>query len=98
MALYMIGYDPAKGGVSKELTQAIQNLGTWWRGLDSTWLVVHPGPAESIKNTLAPYIENETIPGGDRLLVSKLTGEMAWTDSFNKQCRDWLLNNQNNLD
>jgi hypothetical protein len=87
MAAYMIGYDLIKRKDYPELIDAIKRLGKWWHCLDSTWIVVHPGPSTSIRNALKPHID-----GDDRLLVAKLSGEAAWAH-FDKECADWLVNN-----
>jgi hypothetical protein len=98
MALYMIGYDihPSKGETYGELIDAIKGLsGTWWHHLDSTWLVVHPGPASAILDALKPHLVKPNEEGGDEMLVARLTGETAWTTSFPQSGQDWIRNNYN---
>lgn len=89
MPTYLIGYDlnrPKQDYAG--LIDKIKSISsTWWHHLDSTWIIVHPGSAEAIRNSLAPY-----IGGNDELLVIALSGEGAWR-GFNDKGSKWLLNN-----
>lgn len=89
MATYLIGYDLNRPGQNyPELIEAIKNIGTnWWHCLDSTWIVKHPGSAETIRDALKPHIDSN-----DELLVVLLSGEGAWA-GFDEQCSLWIKNN-----
>lgn len=101
MAVYLIGYDLHEGEDYIDLETAIASLcqvGAW-HCLDSTWIIVNPGPATTIRDALMPHLlrpnEQETSARrrGDTLLVAKLSGEGAWTSSFPDNCKDWLRTN-----
>ena len=88
MAVYMVGYDLIRPNQDYEdLSKRIKNLVTWWHCLDSTWLIIHPGPATAIRDELAPY-----IVGRDEILVVGLTHEAAW-QGFGNSCSEWLKKN-----
>lgn len=88
MASFLISYDLTRPGQDyPELFEAIKKLGKWWHCLDSTWIVVNSGPSSTIRDTLSKHIDRN-----DTLLVTKLTGEGAWT-GFDKKCSDWLKEN-----
>jgi hypothetical protein len=93
MTVFMIGYDihPSKGESYDNLIEAIESLGTtWWHCLESTWLVIHAGPATAIRDALLPHLTKPSDPDGDHLLVARLTGEMVWSLSFSDGCQSWL--------
>ncbi len=92
MAAFMISYDLNTPGQDyKELLDAIRAYGVTWHCLDSTWIVIHPGPATAIRDNLVKHID-----ANDRLIVARLTGEAAWSPSgFSKECEDWLQNKIN---
>ena len=87
MATYLIGYDLNRPGQDyTTLFAAIKSLsGTWWHHLDSTWIIVHQGPATLIRDTLKPHLDPN-----DELLVVQLSGVGAWA-GFNAQGSEWLL-------
>lgn len=85
---YLISYDlNAPGKNYTELYDAIKGLGRWWHHLDSTWIVIHPGPAETIRDLLRPYLDSN-----DKLLVVRCSGEAAWT-GFSSGGGPWLKDN-----
>lgn len=93
MATYLIGYDLNKEGA--EYTAANKRLRdklgamfpTYWRNLDSTWIVVTDMTAVQIRDALRPFIDAD-----DELLVLKSGREAAWT-GFSQSASDWLKNN-----
>lgn len=88
MATYLIGYDLNRPGQTyDDLFTAIKELGSWWHHLDSTWIIKHPGPATSIRDDFARYLD-----GNDELLVVQLSGEGAWQD-FADRGSQWLKDN-----
>lgn len=80
---------------SDALIGAMKSLRVDWRQLTETvYLIDHPGVTLFVRNALEQYFRAHS--GGvfidsDRLLVAKLTGEMAWSSSFSEADKDWLL-------
>jgi hypothetical protein len=97
MGVYLIGYDLHHRHIDDyvNLEDAIKTIsdGNWWHCLDSTWLIVHPGPPTTIYNALAPHMHNTGLPNGDRLLVATMAKGATWSRSFPQDCQDWLLKN-----
>jgi hypothetical protein len=95
MAVYMIGYDLKHRHITdyENLFAAIKKLSSdWWHCLDSTWLISHPGTADTIWKALAPHMHNTTVRDtGDRLLVVQVIKDAQWTTSFPQDCHQWLL-------
>ncbi|MCC8618917.1 hypothetical protein [Xanthomonas vesicatoria] len=90
MAIYLIGYDlNRKGQDYSGLINKIKEIANgYWGNLDSTWLIGHAGTASTIRDALAPFIDQN-----DELLVVKLAqGDAAWK-GFNQSASDWLLKN-----
>jgi hypothetical protein len=83
----MIGYDLHEGQDYSNLEEAIRNLGTWWRCLDSTWLVVSNSTAAQIRDGLLNHIKSD-----DKLLVILYGNAAAWY-GFTGDCQSWLKNN-----
>jgi hypothetical protein len=93
MGVYLVGYDLKHGSEADyaDLIKAIKNIGTdWWHCLDSTWLVVHPGPPLAICNALTVHMHRTGEPKGDRLLVATMAANAAYTASFPEDCKTWL--------
>lgn len=85
MASYLISYDLNRPGQEYEdLYEAIKSLARWWHNLDSTWIINHDGPATEIRDELKKHIDSS-----DAVIVSRLTGEAAWT-GFSSDASDWL--------
>lgn len=88
MRTYLIGYDLNKPGQNYEnLIAAIKKFGTWWHGLDSTWLVKSSSSAAQIRDSLHPHMD-----ASDELMVLEISGSAAWV-GFNEECSSWLKNN-----
>jgi hypothetical protein len=94
MPVFLVGYDLRHGTEDeyRELIETIKKISaSWWLCLDSTWLIVHQGPASAIRDALGPHLQ---LPNdqrrGDMLLVARLDKGAAWTNSFNDNCRGWL--------
>ena len=92
MGVYLIGYDLHEGEDYSSLEAAITKLSTdqAWHCLDSTWMIIHPGPEKTVIDALTPHIKNATAKTGDKLLVVKLTRHATWTTSFDDGCKAWL--------
>lgn len=70
------------------LCNKIEEFGSSWRCFESTWIIKHLGPATTIRDVLSNHIGQD-----DKLFISKLTGEAAWTLNGDKESSKWLLNN-----
>jgi hypothetical protein len=94
MPVYLVGYDLRHGTEAEytELIEAIKKISaSWWHCLDSTWLIVHPGPASSIRDALGPHLQwPDDQRRGDKLFVARVDKGAAWTKSFNDNCQGWL--------
>ncbi|MQX74690.1 SinR family protein [Sinorhizobium medicae] len=90
MATYMIGFDLNKEGKNysarhEALTGRIKELfGTFWRHLDSTWLVKTQMSAKDIRDDLSTFLDED-----DELLVAGMSGEGAW-HGFKQSGSKWL--------
>jgi hypothetical protein len=75
MSKYAISYDLRKpGGNYHDLIEAIKALGGGWcHTLESLWFVNSNLDAVQIRARLLPHIDTN-----DGLIVTGLTGEMAW--------------------
>ncbi|UHQ98100.1 hypothetical protein HYG81_21160 (plasmid) [Natrinema zhouii] len=81
---YVIGYDLQDPGQNyDDLTDAIEDYGTWWGHLDSTYIVKTSVSASDIRDNLHEYLDPN-----DKLLVAKLSG--AWAGSNLGDAADWL--------
>lgn len=89
MPAQLIGYDLSRPGQEyEELFDAIKNVGrSWWRCLDSTWIVITRSTPAEVANALKPYLDQN-----DSLAVFTLTGGAAWVGLSDK-CSQWLRNN-----
>ena len=93
MGVYLVGYDLKHGSEAEyaDLINAIKKIGSdWWHCLDSTWLIVHPGPPIDICNALAQHMHRTSVSGGDKLLVGTMAAGAAYTHSFPEDCKTWL--------
>jgi len=92
MATYIIGFDLNKEGAAysaahKKLTDRMEQLfPTYWRNLDSTWIVVSDLSVVQIRDDLMRYMDSN-----DELLVVKSANIAAWS-GFKKPASDWLKN------
>lgn len=90
MATYFIGFDLNREGSNysarhKALTDRLSQLfGTYWRNLDSTWIVVSDYTAVQIRDDLKRYLDDN-----DELLVAVIKAPAAWC-GFGKSASDWL--------
>lgn len=86
MNIYNISYDLIKPDKDyRSLHNAIQKLSNWWwHHLDSTWLIASELNSTQIKNMLMLYIDKN-----DKLLVTTLSGEAAWS-GIPEEASKWL--------
>ncbi|RJL18028.1 SinR family protein [Paracoccus siganidrum] len=90
MACYMIGYDLNREGANysaknQRLRERLEEMfPTYWRHLDSTWIVKTNLSAVKIRDAISPILDNN-----DELLVAALTGEAAWC-GFTDKGSKWL--------
>jgi len=92
MGVFLIGYDLISPGkdYSAIISDIKKSFPNYWNCLDSTWLVNTQHTAEQIANHLLQFLD-----GNDRLIVIPILvgGGGIWTESFNKECQDWLRAN-----
>jgi len=82
---YSITYDLMSPGRDyATLFERIKRLGTWARPTASQWVVLTTGSAAGIRDGLRPFID-----ANDRLLVTALTGEAAWS-GLTPDVSEWL--------
>lgn len=90
MKSYMIGYDLNKEGANySEKNKRVRvfldkKFPTYWRHLDSTWIVKTELDAVSIRDMIQPLLDQN-----DELLVACLSGEAAWM-GFAPSGSKWL--------
>ncbi len=75
MTVYSISYDLHKQGeLSYEnLINAIKAYPDWCHHLESDWMVVSTGKAETVRDDLIQHIHKD-----DKLIVMELAGTAAW--------------------
>lgn len=89
MNTLLIGYDlNASGQDYDSLIEKIKSTGTWWHGLDSTWLVKSNLSATGMRDLLRGEIDTN-----DELLVINVTGDSAAWYGFSEEASEWLKNN-----
>ena len=89
MNAILIGYDLNRPGQNyNNLIAALKAYGTWWHGLDSTWIVKTSSSAEQVRNSLLGHIDQN-----DRLLVVNITGQAAAWFGFDQTANTWLQQN-----
>ena len=87
MAVHMVSYDLIKRKNYPELHGALQTY-PYWHCLDSTWIVVTGKTAMELCTELLRHVDAD-----DKILVTELTGQAAWSRSFDQNCQDWLSGN-----
>lgn len=87
MLSHMISYDLIKRKSYPELIEALEQY-SYWHCLGSTWIIKTDKSAFEVATELLQHIDDD-----DKLIVVTLTGQAAWTQSFEKECQDWLNNN-----
>ncbi len=86
MANYLITYDLIKDKDYSRLIAAIKSISNGrTKPLESVWIIGHDGSAVDIVKALNPYIDSD-----DRLLVTKITDDTAWTKTIREKSREWL--------
>lgn len=83
-ASHMISYDLIKRKNYPELIAALEAY-PYWHCLGSTWIIKTDESCKAVRDSLLAHIDED-----DKLLVVKLTGEAAWTTSFDSSCQSWL--------
>lgn len=92
MPIYLIGYDLKSGQDYSDLIAELKSFGTWWHGLDSTWLIKSEKSADNIRDLLKTKLPSSK----DKLLVLKYvtseeigSGAAAWR-GFTGSSTEWL--------
>lgn len=89
MATMLVAYDLSKPEQEyAKLFETLKSQGTWWHGLDSTWLVKTDLSTVELRDALRPFLD-----ANDALLVLDVTnGAAAWA-GFPEPVGDWLRAN-----
>lgn len=83
---YLISYDLIKDKDYSRLIAAIKSIANGHtKPLESVWIIGHNGSALDIINSLVPYIDSD-----DKLLVTRVTDDTAWTTTIRARSKEWL--------
>lgn len=83
--LFQVSYDLHSPGQSYwNLRQAITSKYSWAKPLESSYLVTTDETAVQVRDYLRQYIDQN-----DSLLVTRLTGELAWSN-INTEVENWI--------
>jgi hypothetical protein len=77
MAVYQINYDLRKQRNYESLYERLKSYPTRCRPLESCWLISTRQSASQIRDYLTEVMDKD-----DRLLVTRLSGEAAWTKNL----------------
>lgn len=86
-ATHLVTYDLIKRKNYPELIKELEKF-PYWHCLGSVWIVKSDLKCSEIRDRLLSHIDSD-----DKLIVLKLTGEGAWTKSFDAECQQWLRDN-----
>ena len=85
MSAFLITYDLNKPGSNyDDLYKLIKGYGTWCHLVDSTWIVISNGTAQSVYDTLKPALDT-----GDQVFVVDISGQShyGW---LSRDKWDWI--------
>jgi hypothetical protein len=86
MATLLVGYDlNAPGKDYKPLWEKLKSYGTWWRHLDSTWIVKTSLTVVQLHDVLKPLMDDN-----DELLVIDISGDAAAWSGIDVKGSRWL--------
>lgn len=86
MDTILIGYDLDRPGQNyKTLIDKLNEFGSHWHCLDSTWIVKTTMSAIQVRDLLRPLID-----ATDKILVLNVTNDMAAWAGFSNECSAWL--------
>ncbi len=86
MTNYLITYDLIDDKDYEKLIDAIKSIANGYTNpLKSVWIIGHNGSAMDIVKALSPHIDSD-----DKLLVTKVTEDTAWTKTIREKSREWL--------
>ena len=83
MSLYQINYDLRNKRDYKALYERLKSYPSYCRPLESCWIVSTRRTAVGLRDHLSEVMDKD-----DGLLVTKLTGEVAWRNLGDKASRD----------
>lgn len=84
-----MGYDLDRPGQNyPRLEAALKAFGTWWHGLDSTWIVRADLSAVELRDQLSALVDSS-----DKLLVVDITADAAAWKGFDPAASKWILDN-----
>ncbi|MCG7919951.1 MAG: hypothetical protein N0C81_18725 [Candidatus Thiodiazotropha lotti] len=90
MKVYQISYDLRKQRNYEALYELIRNYNGYCHALESSWLITTQQSATQVRDYL-----NQALDQDDRLLVTRLQGEAAWTgldDELSRWLKEQLSN------
>lgn len=86
MRTFLVGYDLNKPVQNyADLFAKLKSVGTWWHGLDSTWMVKVALTAPQLRDQLMEHIDRN-----DDLLVVEVTGANWGSYGFTTELSEWL--------
>ncbi|MBI1450407.1 hypothetical protein IL972_00445 [Acinetobacter sp. FL51] len=88
MNFYLVSYDLIQDKNYEILIDAIKSIANGYcKPLKSAWIIGNSGTSSEVRDYLLGYIDSD-----DKLLVTKLSGEAAWTISIGNENAQWILN------
>ena len=89
MATMLVGYDLSRPAQEyAKLFETLKSFGTWWHGLDSTWLVRTELTTVQLRDALRAFLDSN-----DALLVLDVSEDSAAWVGFPEPAGDWLREN-----
>lgn len=86
MKFYLISYDLIKDKNYTRLIDQIKKIANGHcKPLESLWIIGHNGAAKDIVDSLVSYVDSD-----DKLFVTQVTKDTAWTTSLDEDTRNWL--------
>jgi len=87
MNYYLVSYDLIKDKNYESLINAIKSIADGYcNPLRSVWIIGNLGTSKDVRDHLLKSIDSD-----DKLLVTKLSGEAAWTTSIGSENAKWIL-------
>jgi hypothetical protein len=89
VAVLLVGYDLNSPGQHYEaLWEKLRSYGTWWRHLDSTWLIKANLTPRQLHDQLAPLLDVN-----DELFIVDITGRAWWSRGLSERALNWIHSN-----
>ena len=88
MRTLLVGYDLNKQPESyADLIAKLKSFGTWWHGLDSTWLIRSDHTVAQLRDELMAFLDRD-----DELVLLDVTGDSWGSYGLTKELSDWVAN------